>query len=118
MALGDLVGGLMEASTVKRVFGAPVERDGVVIIPVATVRGAFGGGEGEPPGGADGPGPKNWGGGGAWSAAPAGVYELKDGTVTWVPAVDANRTILLGCLTGIVSLLVIRSIVRTVAKRG
>jgi len=43
---------------------------------------------------------------------------LKDGTVTWVPAVDANRTILLGCLTGIVSLLVIRSIARTLARRG
>jgi uncharacterized spore protein YtfJ len=118
MALGDVVGGLMEASTVKRVFGAPVERDGVVIIPVATVRGAFGGGEGEAPVPAEGPGPKSWGGGGAWSAAPAGVYELKDGDVTWVPAVDANRTIFLGCLTGIVSLLVIRSIARTVAKRG
>jgi uncharacterized spore protein YtfJ len=118
MALRDLVGGLMEASTVKRVFGQPVERDGVVIIPAATVRGAFGGGEGETPAPADGPGPKNWCGGGAWSAAPAGAYMLKDGTVTWVPAVDANRTILLGCVTGIVSLLVIRSIARTVAKRG
>jgi uncharacterized spore protein YtfJ len=121
MALRELVDSATEAATVKRVFGQPIERDGATVIPVASVRGGFGGGEAESsvqPSDASQPRPHDWGGGGAWSASPAGVYVLKDGAATWVPAVDANRTILLGCLTGIVSLLVIRSIVRTLAKRG
>jgi hypothetical protein len=43
---------------------------------------------------------------------------LKNGEISWVPAVDANPSVLLGCLTGIVSLLVLPSIVRTIVKRG
>jgi uncharacterized spore protein YtfJ len=129
MALRELVGSFTDAATVKRVFGQPVEKDGVLVIPVANVRGGFGGGEAEqlgagragaastkPASGEQRPG--GWGGGGGWSASPAGAYVIKDGDVSWVPAVSANRTILLGCLTGIVSLLVIRSIVRTLVKRG
>lgn len=118
MALRELASGLQEASTVRRVFGEPVEREGVVVLPVARVQGMFGGGESEPLGKTGGSAAKGWGGGGGWSAAPAGVYVLKSGEVSWVPAVDANRTILLGCLTGIVSLLVVRSIVRGLARGG
>jgi len=29
---------------------------------------------------------------------------MKNGEMSWIPAVDANRSILLGCLTGIISL--------------
>lgn len=127
MALRELVGGITDSASVRRVFGAPIERDGIVIIPVASIRGAFGGGEStSAPGGAAEPAapavpaalPAGWGGGAAWSATPAGTYVLKNGEVSWVPAVDANRSVLLGCLTGIVSLLVIRSVVRTIVKRG
>jgi uncharacterized spore protein YtfJ len=121
MALREVMGSATEAATVKRVFGQPIERDGVTVIPVASVRGGFGGGEAEistQPPGASQARPNSWGGGGAWSASPAGVYLLKDGATTWVPAVDVNRTIFLGCLTGIVSLLVIRSIARALVKRG
>jgi uncharacterized spore protein YtfJ len=117
MALRELVGGLTDSSSVKRVFGAPIEKDGVLVIPVANIRGTFGGGEGAPSA-ADPPQPSGWGGGGAWSATPAGTYVMKNGEMSWIPAVDANRSILLGCLTGIVSLLVVRSIVRTIVKRG
>jgi uncharacterized spore protein YtfJ len=127
MALRELVGGLTDSSSVKRVFGEPIERDGILIIPVARIRGAFGGGEAasaagnaSEAGGAAAPAalPVSWGGGGAWSATPAGTYVLKNGEMSWVPATDANRVILLGCLTGIVALLVIRSVVRTIVKRG
>ena len=126
MALRELVGGITDSSSVRRVFGEPIEKDGVVVIPVATIRGAFGGGEGAAGSTAEADGSKTpaaapargWGGGGAWSATPTGTYVLKDGEISWVPAADANRAILLGCLTGIVSLLVIRSLVRTIVKRG
>jgi uncharacterized spore protein YtfJ len=119
MALKELVGGITDSSSVRRVFGDPIEKDGILVIPVASIRGGFGGGEGPAASSsADGSAaPASWGGGGAWSASPAGVYLLKNGEIEWEPAVDANRTVLLGCLTGIVSLLVLRSIVRTLSKR-
>ncbi|MGD0862110.1 MAG: sporulation protein [Candidatus Limnocylindrales bacterium] len=117
MALRELVAGITDKSSVKRVFGEPIERDGVLVIPVASIRGMFGGGEGAPVT-AEASQLSGWGGGGAWSATPAGTYVLKNAEVSWVPAVDANRSVLLGCLTGVVALLVIRSIVRTVVKRG
>jgi uncharacterized spore protein YtfJ len=124
MALREFVGGMNEGSTVRRVFGDPIEKDGVLIVPVATLGGGVGGGEGpsaKAAGAADAegkPAPMSWGGGGMWSAKPAGMYVLKNGEVSWVPAVDQNRTIFLSILTGLVSLLVLRSIVRTVVKRG
>ena len=119
MALRELVGSATEAASVKRVFGQPIERDGMTVIPVASVRGGFGGGEGEAVGrtGAAEPRSGGWGGGGAFSAVPAGVYVIKDGELAWHPAVDTNRTILIGCLTGIVGLLVIRSVARAIVKR-
>jgi uncharacterized spore protein YtfJ len=119
MAMREIMDGMTDSSNVRRVFGDPIERDGILVIPVANLRGAWGGGEAKGGVEVDKPEPPyNSGGGGAWSATPAGTYVLKNGDVTWVPAVDANRSILLGCLTGIVALLVARSVIRTIAKRG
>ena len=85
MAFRELVGALQDVSTVKRVFGDPIERDGALVLPVASIRGGFGGGQGptaRP--GADAAGETvSWGGGGGWSASPAGVYVLKDGK-SWI----------------------------------
>jgi uncharacterized spore protein YtfJ len=124
MALRELVGATTEAANVKRVFGQPIEREGMTVIPVASVRGGFGGGEAgamaprPAKGGEAEAKPAGWGGGGAWSATPVGVYVIKDGELGWQPAVDNNRAILIGCLTGIVALLVLRSIARSAVKRG
>jgi uncharacterized spore protein YtfJ len=97
--------------TVRRVFGDPIERDGVTIIPAAKVRGGGGGGGGEGPDG------RGSGGGFGVSATPAGAYVIKNGTVRWEPALDLGRTIFMGQLVGIVFLLTLRSIVKTIAKR-
>jgi uncharacterized spore protein YtfJ len=97
--------------TVKRVFGDPIERDGVTIIPAAKVRGGGGGGGGEGPDG------RGSGGGFGVSATPAGAYVIKNGTVRWEPALDLGRTIFMGQIVGIVALLTIRSIVKAVMKR-
>lgn len=94
--------------TVKRVFGDPIERDGVTIVPAAKVRGGGGGGS-------DTQG--NGGGGFGVSATPAGVYVIRDGRVIWRPALDLNRTILVGQIVAIVFLLTLRSIVKALAKR-
>ena len=57
------------------VFGTPVERDGVTVIPVARVRWGFGGGGGGPKAKAQ----DGWGGGGGVQAAPLGFIEVRDG---------------------------------------
>jgi uncharacterized spore protein YtfJ len=77
-----------DAMTVKRVYGDPVQSDGVTLVPAAAVRGGAGGG-GE--GGAEGGG----GGGFGIVARPIGAYVIRDGNVSWRPAVDLNRVLLL-----------------------
>jgi uncharacterized spore protein YtfJ len=80
--------GAREAITVKRVYGDPVQSDGVTLVPVAAVRGgAGGGGEGGPEGGG--------GGGFGVVARPVGAYVIREGSVSWRPAVDLNRVLLL-----------------------
>jgi uncharacterized spore protein YtfJ len=93
MSLSELLGTAREALSVRRVFGDPYERDGVTVIPAATVRGIGGGG-----GGKDDHGQEGDGGGFLLSARPAGVYVLKDGDVSWQPAVDVNRIVTVAVL--------------------
>jgi uncharacterized spore protein YtfJ len=78
--------GTRDAVTVKRVYGEPVERDGVTVIPAAAVRGGAGGG-----GDSEG----NGGGGFGVVARPIGAYVIRNGSVAWRPAVDLNRLLLL-----------------------
>jgi uncharacterized spore protein YtfJ len=73
--IGEAVGG---RANVSSVFGEPVERDGITVIPVARARFGFGGGGGGGPG-EDESGSGGGGGGGAM-VSPAGYIELKDGT--------------------------------------
>lgn len=74
--------------TVTRVFGEPVERNGLTVIPAALVAGGGGGG-----GGHDDKGQEGQGGGFGVAARPAGVYVIRGDQVRWQPAVDANRVI-------------------------
>lgn len=92
-----------DALTVRRVYGDPIERDGVTVIPAAKVRGGGGGG-----GDAQG----NGGGGFGISATPAGAFVIKDGEVRWQPAVDVNRIAFWGSMVAIVAWLAIRSIAK------
>ena len=94
--------------TVRRVYGEPYQEDGLTIIPAANVMGGGGGG-----GDTEG----NGGAGFGVRARPAGAWVIKDGEATWKPALDLNRTILVGQLIAIVALLVTRSVVKALAKR-
>jgi uncharacterized spore protein YtfJ len=106
----SLIDKTRDALTVKRVFGDPYERNGVTVLPAASVRGGAGGGTGE--GGEGENRGSGTGGGFGVAAKPAGVYVIKGDDVTWRPAVDVNRVILGGQIVAIVLLLVIRSIIR------
>ncbi|HET8522348.1 MAG TPA: spore germination protein GerW family protein [Thermomicrobiales bacterium] len=99
-----------DAITVKRVFGEPIERNGVTVIPVANIAGGGGGGSG---GGSSEDGSGSGGGVGyGMKATPAGVYVIEGDEVSWEPALDLNRVILGGQIVAIVLFLVIRSILR------
>lgn len=86
----DDIRGARDALTVRRVFGDPYVLDGVTVIPAGRMYGCGGGGAGN---GGDGAGDtgSGFGTGFGLGASPIGVYEVRDGTVTWRPAVDATR---------------------------
>lgn len=109
MQVDDVLAQARDTITVKRVFGDPIERDGLTVIPVANVMGGGGAGSGDSPEQGAGSGV-----GFGVRATPAGVYVIRDGAVEWQPAVDMGRVILVGQLVGIVALLVLRSVL----KRG
>ncbi len=113
MNLQDMLLEARDAITVKRVFGDPYEKNGITLIPAACVRGASGGGLGR--GSADET--RGWGGGLALNARPVGVYVIKNGSVTWQPAVDATRIVLGGQIVAIVFLLALRAFFRAMARR-
>jgi uncharacterized spore protein YtfJ len=81
MRVDELLSDARESMSVKKVFGEPVEENGVTVIPVANVRGGGGGG-----GDTEG----NGGAGFGLTARPAGAYVIKDGEATWKPAVNPN----------------------------
>ncbi len=78
----EMWAGARDALTVRRVFGEPYEQDGTTVIPVAAVRGGAGGG---------GDANHNGGGGFALQGRPVGAYVIREGNVSWRPAVDPNR---------------------------
>jgi hypothetical protein len=52
------------------------------------------------------------GGGLGLSAKPLGVFVVRDGRVSWRPAIDVNRVILGSQIVAVVALLVVRSILK------
>jgi len=105
----DIVLRAQDVLTVRRVFGEPIERDGVTVIPVARVLGGGRAGIGEDgagPGGGGGTGGRGAGSGGGYGlkAVPAGVMVIRGGTVSWRPAVDVDRVALGGQLVAVVAL--------------
>jgi uncharacterized spore protein YtfJ len=94
----ELLEGAREAITVKRVYGDPIEQEGVTVIPAASVGGGGGGG---------GDAENNGGGGFGVRARPVGAYVIRGDQVTWVPAIDVTRLafVALGILVVLRSLL-------------
>jgi uncharacterized spore protein YtfJ len=101
-----------DTMNVRRAFGDPYEVDGVTLIPVAKVGGGGGGGGGE-----GGPPDKPAAGNGAGmgfgvGVKPLGVYAVRDGQVSWQPAVDVMRIVLGGQLLALAVILTVRSILK------
>jgi uncharacterized spore protein YtfJ len=89
---------------VATVFGDPVERDGVTVIPVAKARWGFGGGGG----GGKGRGAESGsggGGGGGMLVTPVGYIEVTAGRSRFRPIRDPARLPLLMLGAGLLMLL-------------
>ena len=99
--LADRIGAQLGSSTV---YGTPVERDGVTVVPVAAARFGFGAGGGSDPGKRQ----EGEGGGGAGTVAPVGYIELKDGRSRFIPIVHPARMLALVCCTILASLAIMR----------
>ena len=72
----------------------------LTIIPAATLAGGGGGG-----GGRDKDGQAGEGAGFGVEGRPAGAYVIKDGRVSWHPAIDANQIIVIVGLAVIIYLI-------------
>lgn len=95
MKVDEVLEKARDTITVKRVFAEPLERDGLTIIGAAAVAGGAGGGSGT------GPNEETQGDGAGFGvgARPVGAYVIKDGRLTWRPAIDVNRLITMaGCV--------------------
>jgi uncharacterized spore protein YtfJ len=99
--LADRIGARFNASTV---FGTPVERDGVTVVPVAAARFGLGAGSGSDPS----KGQNGEGGGGGGGVTPVGYIELKGGRSRYVPVVHPARMLALVCCTVLAALLIMR----------
>jgi uncharacterized spore protein YtfJ len=71
--IGQAVG---QRAQVSSIFGEPVEREGLTVIPVAKVRFGFGGGGGS--GSREGDEGSGGGGGGGGLVSPIGYIEVRD----------------------------------------
>jgi uncharacterized spore protein YtfJ len=92
----EILRGARESMSATRVFGEPVERDGITVVPAAAVRGGGGGG---------GDNQENGGVGFGVDASPVGAFVIKDGQVSWRPAVNVNRIMIGWQIVALVALL-------------
>ena len=114
MEVQDVIAQARDALTVKRVFGGAVRegrRDHHSRSQSPGRR--WGGGSGEDPQGQG----KGSGSGFAMTARPFGAFVLREGELSWRPAVDVNRIVLGGQVVIIVALLTVRTIIKAKAKR-
>lgn len=103
MNVDEMLQGVRDAITVKRVYGEPIERDGTTVIPAARLRGGGGGGSDKE---------SNGGGGFGITARPVGAYVVRNGEVRWEPAVDVSRIAVGGQIVAAIALLVIFMLLR------
>lgn len=88
----EMFKGVQDTLTVRRVYGDPVETEGLTVVPAAVVRGGAGGG---------GDSDHNGGGGFGLNARPVGAWVIRDGDAEWKPALDLNRVAFYAFVLGV-----------------
>ena len=99
---------------VTAVFGEPVERNGVTVIPVARLRWFFGAGSGSGPaqGGESTAMGEGSGGGGGGGAEPVGYVEIGPSGTAFRPIAGAYPNPVLVLVAGLSAALVLRALAR------
>jgi len=98
--IGTLAEKLGAAARAATIFGEPVEREGVTVVPVAKARWGFGGGVGQRKG-EDGAG-----GGGGVQVTPVGFIEIRNGRAEFRPIKTVSVPLMIAA--GISLLFVVR----------
>lgn len=101
--LAQRLGVSANASTI---YGEPVERDGVTVIPAAKAMYGFGGGSGSKAG------EEGTGGGGGVGVKPVGYIEIKDGVTKFRSIPDPERVVKIIAVSGVMSLLILRAVTK------
>jgi hypothetical protein len=112
MELTELISDARDVISARRVYGDPYEKNGLTVIPAATVRGGGGGGMGDHEGGEAGTG-----GGFGLMARPSGAWIVEDGHATWKPAIDVNRIVLGGQTIALTAILAVSRVRLAQARR-
>ena len=109
--LVDRIGG---RTGVQAVFGDPIERNGITVIPVARVRWGFGGGSGSGPvtGAADAGMAGGSGGGGAVGAVPVGYIEMGPAGASFRTIAEAYPNPLFLLAVGVMAGMILRGLAR------
>ena len=94
-------GAVRKVLSVRRVFGDPIEVEGMTIIPAARIKGAA---RGRRRNGSSGEPGEGGVAGFAVNARPAGAFVVRGGKVSWQPALDVNRIVAGGQLLGLVGM--------------
>jgi uncharacterized spore protein YtfJ len=104
----------------KAVFGAPIERDGTTVIPVARARWGLGGGVGTRIMKESGGPQTGSGGGGGGVMTPLGFIEICDGRAAFRPIRDRRLLVLAGTALGVACISALGRIGRqaVMARRG
>lgn len=103
------------AANSATIYGEPVERDGITVIPVSKAMYGFGGGSGAGAKGAEeGSGS---GGGGGMVLTPVGYIEIKDGTSRFRSIPDPQRVVKIVAIGCLAAWLTTKSIVGLFTKK-
>lgn len=112
--LADLVGG---RATVQAVFGEPIERGNLTVIPVARIRWGIGGGGGstvDPTGGTESG--SGTGGGGGVTADPVGYLEIRAEGAVFQPIRPPYPSPVLVMAAGFATAVVLRALIRGIHR--
>jgi uncharacterized spore protein YtfJ len=109
--LAERIGAKLSSSSV---YGTPVERDGVTVVPVAAARFGFGAGGGSDPAKQQ----EGEGGGGGGGVVPVGYIELKDGRSRFIPVVYPARMLALASCAILAALAILRPAIPTNRRKS
>jgi uncharacterized spore protein YtfJ len=107
------IGGSVRATTI---FGEPVEKGGVTVIPVARARWGFGGGRGSGGNNGENQNGGGTGGGAGVKVSPVGYVEVKDGRARFRPIYDPAMVTQIIVASGIVTALLLQGVRKLIAK--